>query len=58
MGWNTWCTQDICGLLDYCNEKLIKEMADAMVDSGMKDLGYTYVTLDDCWSSHERDEYD
>jgi hypothetical protein len=21
MGWNTWCTQDLCGLLDRCTEK-------------------------------------
>ena len=30
-------------------KKLIKEMADAMVTSGMKDAGYEYVVIDDCW---------
>jgi hypothetical protein len=22
MGWNTWCTDDACGLIDLCNESL------------------------------------
>ena len=44
MGWNSWNNFG-------CNvsEKLIKEMADAMVTSGMKDAGYEYVVIDDCW---------
>ena len=34
-----------------CNvsEDLIKGAADAMVSSGMKDAGYEYVVIDDCW---------
>jgi len=44
MGWNSWnrfgCEVD---------EKLIRETADAMVSSGMKDAGYQYVVIDDCW---------
>ncbi len=28
---------------------MIKSMADAMVKSGMKDAGYQYVNIDDCW---------
>ena len=28
---------------------LIKEMADAIVSSGLKDAGYQYVVIDDCW---------
>ena len=31
------------------SEKLIKEMADAMVTSGMRDAGYQYLVIDDCW---------
>lgn len=44
MGWNSWNNFG-------CNvsEKLIKEMADAMVSSGMKDAGYEYIVIDDCW---------
>ncbi len=51
MGWNSWntFTHDI-------NEKLIMETADAMVSTGLKDAGYEYVVIDDCWSERQRDE--
>jgi len=49
MGWNSW-NKFACNV----DEKLIKEMADAMVSSGMKDAGYTYINIDDCWHG-ERD---
>src|ERR1039458_7637672 len=34
-----------------CNvsEDLIKSTADAMVSTGMKNAGYRYVIIDDCW---------
>ncbi len=44
MGWNSW-NQFGCRV----NEQLIREMADAMASSGMKDAGYEYVVIDDCW---------
>lgn len=44
MGWNSW-NKFACNV----DEKMIKEIADAMVSSGMKDAGYTYVNIDDCW---------
>jgi alpha-galactosidase len=44
MGWNSW-NKFACNV----SEKLIKETADAMVTSGMKDAGYQYVVIDDCW---------
>lgn len=50
MGWNSW-NHFGCNI----DEKLIRETADAMVSSGMKDAGYVYVNLDDCWHG-ERDE--
>ncbi len=44
MGWNSWnklgCNVD---------ERTIREMADAMGASGMKDAGYEYIVIDDCW---------
>eukprot|EP01116_Phalansterium_solitarium_P022260 TRINITY_DN7289_c0_g1_i1.p1 TRINITY_DN7289_c0_g1~~TRINITY_DN7289_c0_g1_i1.p1 ORF type:complete len:410 (-),score=-64.28 TRINITY_DN7289_c0_g1_i1:80-1309(-) len=49
MGWNTWCTNGPCER-DYCDEVEIRSIADAMVDSGMHDLGWTYINLDDCWA--------
>ncbi|WP_292009529.1 glycoside hydrolase family 27 protein [Chryseobacterium sp.] len=50
MGWNSW-NKFACNV----NESLIKEMADAMISSGMKDAGYTYINIDDCWHG-DRDE--
>ena len=44
MGWNSW-NKFGCDV----SEKLVKEMADAMVTSEMKDAGYQYVVIDDCW---------
>src|SRR5690606_7123631 len=44
MGWNSWNTF-ACNV----NEKMIRDMADAMVKSGMKDAGYEYINIDDCW---------
>jgi alpha-galactosidase len=31
------------------NEQLIREVADSMVGSGMRDAGYKYINIDDCW---------
>ncbi len=44
MGWNTW-NKFACNV----SEKLVKEAADAIVSSGMKEAGYKYVVIDDCW---------
>jgi alpha-galactosidase len=44
MGWNTW-NKFNCNVSD----ELVRGMADAMVKSGMKDAGYQYVVIDDCW---------
>jgi alpha-galactosidase len=44
MGWNSW-NKFGCNV----SETLIMEMADAMVNSGMKDAGYQYIVIDDCW---------
>lgn len=45
MGWNSWNYFHCKGL----DERMVREMADAMVSSGMKDAGYQYIVLDDCW---------
>jgi len=50
MGWNSW-NHFGCDV----TEDLIRETADAMVTSGMRDAGYLYVNIDDCWHG-ERDE--
>ncbi len=50
MGWNSWNTFG-CNI----NESLIRGMADSIVSSGMKDAGYQYVIIDDCWFNPNRD---
>ena len=44
MGWNSWnkfgCQVD---------EAKVRRTADAIVASGMRDAGYAYVVIDDCW---------
>lgn len=44
MGWNSW-NKFGCNI----NEKLLREVADNLVSSGMKDAGYEYIVIDDCW---------
>ncbi|ANI90574.1 alpha-galactosidase [Arachidicoccus ginsenosidimutans] len=44
MGWMTWN-----GFGENINEGIIKEMADALVSSGMADAGYNYIFIDDGW---------
>src|SRR5689334_4955479 len=50
MGWNSW-NKFGCNVSD----ELIRQMADAIVKTGMKDAGYQYVVIDDCWQV-SRDE--
>ena len=50
MGWNSWNT-----FQSNINEKLVLDMADEMVSSGMRDAGYIYLILDDAWMAKERD---
>jgi alpha-galactosidase len=47
MGWNSWNKFACKGL----NEKVVRETADSMVSNGMKDAGYQFVILDDCWQT-------
>lgn len=51
MGWNSWnvFTSDV-------SEKLLIEMADAMVSNGMRDLGYSYINIDDFWHASARED--
>ena len=45
MGWNSWNTFGW-----NISEELIKTTADFFVESGLKDAGYEYIVIDDCWS--------
>ena len=44
MGWNSW-NRYHCDI----NEEIVRATADAMVEKGMRDAGYLYVVIDDCW---------
>lgn len=49
MGWNSWNTFG-CGI----TEEIVRAQADALVSSGLRDAGYTYVVVDDCWMAPTR----
>ncbi|WP_181449609.1 NPCBM/NEW2 domain-containing protein [Streptomyces cyaneus] len=52
MGFNNWnsthCRAEF-------NESMVKGIADIFVEKGLKDAGYQYVNLDDCWALPSRD---
>jgi alpha-galactosidase len=50
MGFNNWNATG-CAI----DEKLIRDTADIFVSSGLREAGYTYVNIDDCWAAPERD---
>lgn len=45
LGWNSW---NMFG--SAVNETVIAEMAEAIVAHGLRELGYQYVVIDDCWT--------
>jgi alpha-galactosidase len=48
MGWNSW------NRFQYnVSERRIRETADAMISTGMRDAGYQYVNIDDCWRGRD-----
>ncbi|HOU53963.1 MAG TPA: NPCBM/NEW2 domain-containing protein [Myxococcota bacterium] len=49
MGWNSW-NRFACDI----DEDLVLETAEAMVQSGLRDAGYRYLNLDDCWQAGRR----
>ncbi|WP_152439719.1 putative Ig domain-containing protein [Arcticibacter svalbardensis] len=44
MGWSPWYVH-----FNRITDKLIREAADNMISSGMADVGYQYINVDDCW---------
>ncbi|MEV6301144.1 glycoside hydrolase family 27 protein [Actinoplanes sp. NPDC051861] len=52
MGFNNW---NATGCLYDFDHKFVRSMADLIVSRGLKDLGYEYVNIDDCWAARERD---
>lgn len=46
MGWNNWNSLG-CDV----SQDLLLDAAKVLLDSGLRDVGYQYVVLDDCWQS-------
>lgn len=44
MGWNSWYVHSL-----WVSQKKMEEIAQAMVNTGLIDHGWTYVNIDDCW---------
>jgi len=51
MGWNSW--NKFAGRVD---DATVRAIADAMASNGMKEVGYTYINIDDTWEG-ERDAH-
>ena len=51
MGFNTWNTFG-----ENINDELLRGTADKIIELGLKDAGYEYVVIDDCWAEKSRDE--
>ncbi|WP_445525931.1 NPCBM/NEW2 domain-containing protein [Streptomyces cyslabdanicus] len=52
MGFNNWNSTNCRAEFD---EAMVKGIADLFVAEGLKDAGYQYVNLDDCWALPARD---
>jgi alpha-galactosidase len=44
MGWNSWNK-----FRGQVNDRVVREVADAVARNGMKDAGYVYINIDDTW---------
>lgn len=49
MGWNSW-NEYACDI----NEDVFLQVSDLLIELGLKDAGYNYVNIDDCWSNLEQ----
>jgi alpha-galactosidase len=51
MGWNSWNRFG-----PFVSDQLVREIADALIESGMRDAGYRYVVVDDAWEGSLRSD--
>ncbi|PVH99881.1 carbohydrate-binding module family 1 protein [Periconia macrospinosa] len=51
MGWSSWNVAQCAS----ASERYALDTANKFVSLGLKDLGYSYVNIDDCWSTKARD---
>ena len=53
MGFNNWNSTHCRAEFD---EAMIRGIADKFISLGLKDAGYRYVNIDDCWANWQRDK--
>jgi alpha-galactosidase len=53
MGFNNWNSTHC---RDEFNETMIRGIADKFISLGLRDAGYRYVNIDDCWANWQRDK--
>ncbi|MGF6493123.1 alpha-galactosidase [Luteibacter sp. 621] len=53
MGFNNWNSTHCRAEFD---EAMIRGIADKFISLGLKDAGYRYVNVDDCWANWQRDK--
>jgi alpha-galactosidase len=53
MGFNNWNSTHC---RDEFNEAMIRGIADKFISLGLRDAGYHYVNIDDCWANWQRDK--
>lgn len=51
MGWNHWYAH-----YNRITDAMMREAADVMISSGMADVGYMYVNIDDCWMNAPKND--
>lgn len=51
MGWNHWYAH-----YNRITDAMMREAADIMVRTGLADVGYQYVSIDDCWMNAPKHE--
>jgi alpha-galactosidase len=51
LGWSSWNVAQC----DAASEVYALDTAQKFIDLGLKDVGYEYVNIDDCWSTRQRD---
>ncbi len=52
-GWSTWCALGNCGR-DVCTDAELRKAAMKLKSSGLFDLGYDKIWVDDCWEADYR----